>query len=256
MSSKNDREPLADAKRSLAFLTRLPTGEGVTNPEGGLADAAWTFPLVGTFVGACGGFAFWIAHAAGLAPTLSGLAAVGAACLLTGCLHEDGLADVADGFGGGSDHDSKLAIMRDSRIGAYGVIALCTSVLARVLALAAFVDAAAALAALLAAGALSRAAIVPVMAGLPPARTDGMSSFAGRPVPRRPRRSSLAPSSRSWPWAYNRVFLRWSWQCSRPSAWPILHGGRSAVRPAMCWVPRPRSPKERYSSYSALVEAV
>jgi adenosylcobinamide-GDP ribazoletransferase len=182
MSSKNDREPLADAKRSLAFLTRLPTGEGVTNPEGGLADAAWTFPLVGTFVGACGGFAFWIAHAAGLAPTLSGLAAVGAACLLTGCLHEDGLADVADGFGGGSDHDSKLAIMRDSRIGAYGVIALCTSVLARVLALAAFVDAAAALAALLAAGALSRAAIVPVMAGLPPARTDGMSSFAGRPA--------------------------------------------------------------------------
>ena len=184
MSSENDRSPqspLADVRRAFGFLTRIPIGDPAADAPGSLAGAAWAFPLVGAVVGAIGGGAYWIASSAGLSPALAGLAAVGAACLATGCLHEDGLADMADGFGGGSDREAKLAIMRDSRIGAYGVIALGISILARVLALAALLGPGAALAALIAAGALSRAAIVPVMAGLPHARADGMSSRAGRP---------------------------------------------------------------------------
>ena len=57
-------------------------------------------------------------------------------CLATGCLHEDGLADTADGFGGGDTREQKLDIMRDSRIGTYGVCALAMSLLLRVGALA------------------------------------------------------------------------------------------------------------------------
>src|SRR3546814_6586134 len=59
-----------------------------------------------------------------LPPFAAAIIALAFAILVTGGLHEDGLADVADGFGGGHDKARKLAIMRDSRIGTYGVLAL------------------------------------------------------------------------------------------------------------------------------------
>src|SRR5918994_1725534 len=72
----------------------------------------------------------------GLPPFVAATIAIGFLALATGGLHEDGLADTADGFGGGRTRDEKLAIMRDSRIGTYGVLALVFSVLIRAMALA------------------------------------------------------------------------------------------------------------------------
>jgi adenosylcobinamide-GDP ribazoletransferase len=107
--------------------------------------------------------------------------AVGA--LLTGGLHEDGLADVADGFGGGRTRERKLEIMRDSRIGSYGVMALVLALLVKASAIAAMLqaDLLGALLGLIAAGAVSRAAMVWLLAVAPAARSDGLGSGAGMP---------------------------------------------------------------------------
>jgi len=104
----------------------------------------------------------------------------------TGAFHEDGLADVADGFGGGRTIERKLEIMRDSRIGAYGGVALCLSLLGRWAALTALLrmGSATAFVALLAAAALSRWLGLLPMALLPPARKDGAAHAAMGPEPR------------------------------------------------------------------------
>ena len=102
--------------------------------------------------------------------------------IATGALHEDGLADVADGFGGGATRARKLEIMRDSRIGAYGAIAIALALILRVGALTAALDGGfwrAASASMLVA-ALSRAAALTPLALLPPARADGAGAAAGR----------------------------------------------------------------------------
>jgi adenosylcobinamide-GDP ribazoletransferase len=96
-------------------------------------------------------------------------------------LHEDGLADTADGFFGGHDREEKLAILRDSRQGTYGVLAIVISVLLRAAALAGIGDAIHAGLALIAAHAVSRAALPPAMMGLTPARPDGLGATAGTP---------------------------------------------------------------------------
>jgi adenosylcobinamide-GDP ribazoletransferase len=103
--------------------------------------------------------------------------------LVTGGLHEDGLADTADGFGGGTDIAGRLEIMRDSRIGAHGATALVISILLRVAALAAIAADGSwrAVLALIAAEAVSRAAMVRLWHDLPAARTDGLSVQSGAP---------------------------------------------------------------------------
>ena len=162
------------------FLTRLPFRAA----DGGLpalASAAWAFPLVGLGIGLAAGAVYGIAIGFGLTTWLAAIFAVGAQIALTGALHEDGLADVADGFGGGKDKPSKLSIMRDSRIGAFGVIALVLIVAARIGALAALADTATVIAALMVSNAVSRAGIALLMRLLPPARDDGLGHGAGAP---------------------------------------------------------------------------
>ena len=172
----------ADLRHAAAFLTRLPVRPPTEAEPGSLARAAWGFPLVGVVVGAIGAAALLLLDSLGLPQGLAALGGLVAVWLVTGGLHEDGLADTADGFGGGRDRASRLAIMRDSRIGSHGAVALIVSFLARTLALAAIGTADAAAAALIAAAALSRAAMVPAMAGLAPAQPDGLSVHAGRPA--------------------------------------------------------------------------
>jgi adenosylcobinamide-GDP ribazoletransferase len=101
--------------------------------------------------------------------------------LTTGCLHEDGLADTADGFGGGNTSERKLDIMRDSHIGVYGVCALALSLVLRVGAVASLPSTHAVVWALIAAHAAARAAMPAFMLLLPPARSDGLAFDAGRP---------------------------------------------------------------------------
>ena len=163
------------------FLTRIPLGGFAKHGGENLAATVWMFPVIGGVVGAIGASAFYLADAFGLPLTLAALLAVAAMYFVTGGLHEDGLADVADGFGGGASRDRKLAIMRDSRIGSYGVAAMVFSIGARAAALASFGDPSVVFGVLIAAGALSRAGIGPVMAMLRPARAEGLSASAGSP---------------------------------------------------------------------------
>jgi adenosylcobinamide-GDP ribazoletransferase len=103
---------------------------------------------------------------------------------MTGCLHEDGLADTADGLGGGQDRARKLEIMRDSRLGTYGACALVMSLLLRWTALAAMADPMAVASSLIASHVAARAALPVFMRFVPPARFDGLSAQAGQPAVR------------------------------------------------------------------------
>jgi adenosylcobinamide-GDP ribazoletransferase len=163
-----------------ALLTRLPVGAAPPQP-GVLAEAAWAFPAVGAGIGAIAALAFAAAQFAGLGDWPAALLAVLAGLAVTGALHEDGLADTADGFGGGSGREQKLAIMRDSRHGTYGVFALVASIALRGAALAAIGEPIHAGLALVAAHAASRGLLPATMRGLPPARADGLGAAAGRP---------------------------------------------------------------------------
>lgn len=164
-----------------SFLTRLPLGLPRAEIAPSLADAAWAFPLVGLIVGAIGGILYAIAWSLALPAMAAGLIAVAATVLVTGGLHEDGLADTADGFGGGATREEKLAIMRDSRVGAYGVLALIFSIGLRVAALAALATRWHVLGAMIAAHALGRGVLPAALDWLDPARSEGLGASAGRP---------------------------------------------------------------------------
>ena len=170
----------ADFLAATAFFTRLPVDPRAAG-EWRLADSAWAFPLVGTGIGGAAALAFLLAQLIGLASWPAASIAVLAGIALTGALHEDGLADTADGFFGGRDREEKLAILRDSRHGTYGVLAIVLSLLLRAAALAGIGDAIHAGLALIAAHAASRAALPTAMMGLTPARRDGLGAMAGTP---------------------------------------------------------------------------
>lgn len=171
----------SDLQAAAAFLTRLPIRQQEPAGLSALARAVRCFPLVGLGVGLAAGVVYAVATEVALPPILAAVLAVAAAILVTGALHEDGLADTADGFGGGSDRETKLQIMRDSRIGTYGVIALILALAAQIAALSALADSDSVAAALIVSHAASRALLVPVMHREPPARSDGLAASAGRP---------------------------------------------------------------------------
>lgn len=170
---------LEDLRLAFAFLTRLPiAGRIATRP---LAASARCFPLVGVVVGLVGGLVYALGLKLDLPMLGAALFAIVATGLVTGALHEDGLADSADGLAGGHDRDRRLAIMSDSRIGSYGVLALIFSVMARA-SLLASLPAAHGIAALIGAHALARAAMALVMARGTPAKSDGLGAAAGKPA--------------------------------------------------------------------------
>jgi adenosylcobinamide-GDP ribazoletransferase len=186
MTQQNGRDFGAwqdEARLAFAFLTRLPFRAGAAPEPGALARASWAFPLAGILVGVAGGIVFSLSDRLGLPVNAMALLAVAATVLITGGLHEDGLADTADGLGGGAGRDEALAIMRDSRSGAFGVLALVFSVGLRVACLAALPDSQIAVSALVAAHAVSRGLLPALMLWLPPARSDGLAADAGQPTP-------------------------------------------------------------------------
>lgn len=174
---------VADLRSAALLLTRLPVG-GRPDAAIDMSRAVWAYPVVGMLIGAGGGAAFVAALGLGLPARVAAILAVAAAALATGGLHEDGLADMADGMGGGATPARKLEIMRDSRLGTYGALALIVVVLARVELVAVLAgDPGAAVLALAAIGALSRGTMIALAAALPPARTDGLGRGAGAPRP-------------------------------------------------------------------------
>src|SRR5215831_20712484 len=171
----------ADVKVALSFSTRLPLSPGSATAGPDLARALWALPIAGAAVGVFGA-AYWLAARLGLPPLVAATLGVAATIAATGCLHEDGLADVADGFGGGATRERKLEIMRDSRIGTYGVCALALALLLRASALASLMEPTRVAYALLAAHMGARAILPAFMWFVPPARREGLSADTGRPA--------------------------------------------------------------------------
>ena len=159
---------MKDLLGAVSFLTRVPTGTGPREPAALARFVPW-FPVVGAGVGVAVGAVY--AGVRGLLPPLpAATVAVVAGVALTGAFHEDGLGDSADAFGGGWDRESTVRILKDPRLGTFGVLAVAASLLLRVGAVAALAPAAA-MAALPAAHALSRATAVAAMAAFPAAGT-------------------------------------------------------------------------------------
>lgn len=155
-----------------AFLTRVPVPVVAGAVEVGGA-VRW-FPLVGAALGGASALIAWAMHdLAGLPPALTATLVVGLGAWVTGAIHLDGLADTADGFGGGRTRDDVLRIMRDPVIGSYGATALIIVVATKVAALTALLDRGAALPVLVAAPAISRWTISVLAMWLPYARAEG-----------------------------------------------------------------------------------
>ena len=170
-----------DIAIAFGLMTRLPLRVDPDRAKARGAAVAWAWPLAGAMIGAVAGTIFLGAISLSVPPLTAALIAVAVQIILTGALHEDGLADSADGLWGGWTVERRLEIMRDSRIGSYGVLALVISVGLRASLIASFAGTGQAFAALVASGAISRAAMVWVMTCIPSARRDGLSASTGRP---------------------------------------------------------------------------
>jgi adenosylcobinamide-GDP ribazoletransferase len=163
-------------RTAVAFLTRVPVGGGLGDVR---AAVAW-LPVAGALIGVAVGGAY--AGMAELVPaTVAAAVAIVAGLMITGAFHEDGLADVADAFGGGWTREERLAILKDSRHGTYGVAAMCGSIVLRILCLAAL-GPAAGFAAAVAAHTLGRSAAVATMVAAPTAPRAGLAATLADPA--------------------------------------------------------------------------
>lgn len=169
---------IADMRSAVGLLTRIPAGD-----PGHAADharAAWAYPFAGAVVGLGAALGGTLALDIGAPPEAAAALALLALVLSTGGLHEDGLADSADGLWGAHDRERALAIMKDSHIGAFGTIALSLFIGARLLLLLALLRAGG-LWMLPAIGAASRFPMTAALAAMPNARGHGLSASVGRP---------------------------------------------------------------------------
>lgn len=171
---------VTEIRIAVSLSTILPVGPAQTLDDGEVARASWALPVAGLAIGLVGAIVYVIVRRIGLPSDPAAALALAAAMLVTGAIHEDGLADTADGIGGGKSRDERLKIMRDSRIGTYGACALVLSILLRWSALATIAEPAPVAVALLASHAAARAQLPVFMWLIPPARSDGLSAGAGQ----------------------------------------------------------------------------
>lgn len=178
MSAVRISQTLREFRMGFLILTRIPVGS-IAGEAPTMGASAWCWPLVGMVTGGLSALVWLLAGHLGLPPFPAAALAVLTGVLATGGLHEDGLADLADGFWGGRDKDRRLAIMRDSQIGSYGALAIGFSLLIRVGALASLSACSGALA-LIALAAASRGVMPAALHLLPTARADGLGRAAGQ----------------------------------------------------------------------------
>jgi adenosylcobinamide-GDP ribazoletransferase len=173
----------ADLKICIQLLTRLPVYISDTQEGFSISGASRLFPIVGAIVGIIAAAVLWVGSWFTFPSAILALLALLTMTLVTGALHEDGLADTFDGLGGGLTREQKLSIMRDSQIGSYGVMALLFSFGLRWAALTEITEQGfdVVLMSLIATAAASRAALPAVMHFIPVAREDGLSVGAGKP---------------------------------------------------------------------------
>ncbi|MFK3776666.1 adenosylcobinamide-GDP ribazoletransferase [Agrobacterium sp. NPDC089420] len=182
------RDFITDVMHSVAFLSRLPVPARFFQDADGVSmrRTARAFPAAGLLIALPAAFLVVMFTSFDASPQLTSWLAIALAALMTGALHEDGLADTADGFGGGRDKARMLEIMKDSRIGSYGTIAMVLSFALRATALGSLVETLpgkTAAAGLIAALVLSRALMVWHWQSLPAAKTSGIAAGAGQPGP-------------------------------------------------------------------------
>ncbi|MBC7150176.1 MAG: adenosylcobinamide-GDP ribazoletransferase [Rhizobium sp.] len=180
------RAYLTDTARAVSFLSRITVpARFFEGHDGSLSRGVRAFPLAGLLIALPAAATLGLMLLLDASPLLAAFAALAVQAGVTGALHEDGLSDAADGMGGGRDREHALAIMKDSRIGSYGAVALIVAYGMRAAAIAQLATELAPLAAalcLLAVAALSRALMVWHWSALPPARTGGLAVAAGAPL--------------------------------------------------------------------------
>jgi adenosylcobinamide-GDP ribazoletransferase len=168
---------LNNLKVALAFLTRIPINHG---PQISLHRSAALFPLVGAFIGLVGGSVFYLSSAI-LPPLVAASISILVTVAITGAFHLDGLADICDGLIGGWNREERLKILKDSRHGTYGVVAISLQLILQVSLLAAL-SPRDGLFALIVLHTLSR--VVPIFLMLIPAASghDGMGASVSREI--------------------------------------------------------------------------
>lgn len=179
----NATDFIADLARSVAFLSRIPVPDRFfLGQNGSFSRAVRAFPLAGALIALIPALVLYTLSQTGDALVTS-LVALSLMVLMTGALHEDGFADAADGLGGGRDREHALSIMKDSRIGSYGVVAILLSFSLRAASLAALarLDSSLAAVSMLAVASLSRSVMIWHWSALPPARTNGVAVAIGAP---------------------------------------------------------------------------
>ncbi|MCJ8142085.1 adenosylcobinamide-GDP ribazoletransferase [Ancylobacter sp. A5.8] len=176
---------LRQVPAALRFLSRLPVPRLSFEPENEAPDMAKlgpALPVAGALLGLAGALVLLLAHFVGLSAFLGATLAFAVLAAITGAFHEDGLADTADALGA-MNRARRLEIMRDSRIGTFGAVALILGFALRIGALEALagLELMAAAGALVAAQALTRVAGLWIVHALPPARADGLAYTVGTP---------------------------------------------------------------------------
>lgn len=176
---------VTETMRAISFLSRLPIPDRFfAGHDGSLSQTVTAFPLAGLVIALPAAMILSLLSASGAEPVLVALIVTALQIMLTGALHEDGLSDTADGLGGGANREKALAIMKDSRIGTYGALALIISVALRVVSLAILIETLPPIAvglSWLATAALSRSLMVWHWSSLPAARAGGVAAAAGAP---------------------------------------------------------------------------
>ncbi len=167
-------------RHAVAFLTRLPGGAHPSGNEA-IARSVPYFPVVGLLVGALGAGTFW-AGTQIFTPAIGAVLSLMVTALVTGGLHEDGLADSMDALAGGWDREQRMEIFKDSRHGTFGVLSLVLISLLKFSALVTLTGKTAVLV-IVASHVIGRSAAVMTMAVLPPARADGLGAEYGKTLP-------------------------------------------------------------------------
>lgn len=176
---------IKNTMRALAFLSRIAVPQRwFAGYSGSLADTVRGFPLAGMIIALPASLVLLVGNLLDLPDIVSAVLGVTTLIITTGALHEDGLADVADGFYGGTLAERRLEIMKDSAIGSYGTLALIISIMARAALLATILDELDlfhAILVTLATEVASRAVLVKFWQSLPSARLGGVADMAGTP---------------------------------------------------------------------------
>jgi adenosylcobinamide-GDP ribazoletransferase len=174
---------LDDARICLIFFTRLPISWPEDLPRERITRAFQAAPIVGLATGLIGALVYALAFwAFGGSVHICATLAVAAQILSTGAFHEDGFADFFDGVGGGQTSEKRLEIMRDSRIGTFGSVALLLAVILKIFLIAEIAQIWQAGLALIISGTLARVALVQFMAMVKPAAENGVSADVGQPT--------------------------------------------------------------------------